>query len=110
MFCMINYKSLKREDVSGSVQKAEGEGENSADLGKIINIMQSDTMAVAQRFWDFSGIVTAPIRIAIAFMFLYSVLGRSAFGAVFVVCVAWLLSYPLGPYSVKVSLLFLLFC
>jgi hypothetical protein len=38
LFCALHYKSLKRQEVSGRVQK-EGEEKN-ADLGKIINLMQ----------------------------------------------------------------------
>lgn len=38
LFCTLHYKSLKRQEVSGRVQK-DGEMKN-ADLGKIINLMQ----------------------------------------------------------------------
>ena len=85
LFCIIHYKSLKRQEISGRVN-AEGET-SSADLGKTLNLMQSvfrdlnskpvliffrgDSNAVAQRFWDFSGIFTAPVRIIIALVFLY---------------------------------------
>jgi len=87
LFCTLHYKSLKRQEVSGRVQK-DGEMKN-ADLGKIINLMQyvatietgryvaeplicrDDSYAVAQRFWEFSGIFSSPIRIVIALVFLY---------------------------------------
>jgi hypothetical protein len=36
---MLHYKSLKREEASGHVSKGEDE-ESSADLGKIVNLMQ----------------------------------------------------------------------
>ena len=39
LFCIIHYKSLKRQEISGRV-KAEGETGN-ADLGKTLNLMQS---------------------------------------------------------------------
>ena len=38
LFCLIHYKSLKRQEISGRIQR-EGEATN-ADLGKIINLMQ----------------------------------------------------------------------
>lgn len=38
LFCAIHYKALKRQEVSGRIQR-EGEAKN-ADLGKIINLMQ----------------------------------------------------------------------
>ena len=86
MFCLLHYKSLKRRQLGGLVNKNGEPG--SADLGKIVNLMQyvawklilstranvmcrGDTYAVAQRFWEFSGICTSPIRIAIALTFLH---------------------------------------
>ena len=38
LFCALHYKSLKRREVSGRVQR-DGETKN-ADLGKILNLMQ----------------------------------------------------------------------
>jgi hypothetical protein len=40
LFCSIHYKSLKRQDISGGIKHEEGE-HASADLGKIVNLMQS---------------------------------------------------------------------
>ncbi|KAJ3535367.1 hypothetical protein NMY22_g6525 [Coprinellus aureogranulatus] len=102
LFCLIHYKSLRREEASGHVVKGEGE-EARADLGKIVNLMQGDTYAVAQRFWEFSGIVATPVRIAIALVFLYRVLGWSAFMGVAVACVTYGLNFPLMRYTVKLS-------
>lgn len=42
LFCALHYKALKRQDVSGKVSH-EGKGgdeQGSADLGKIVNLMQ----------------------------------------------------------------------
>lgn len=39
LFCLIHYKSLKREEATGHVAKTDGE-EARADLGKIVNLMQ----------------------------------------------------------------------
>ncbi|KDR85730.1 hypothetical protein GALMADRAFT_84830 [Galerina marginata CBS 339.88] len=101
LFCTLHYKSLKRQEVSGRVQR-EGETTN-ADLGKIINLMQGDTYAVAQRFWEFSGICTSPVRIAIALIFLYQILGWSALSGVVVVLVAFILNYPLARYDISIT-------
>lgn len=85
LFCTIHYKSLIRQDLSGHVG---GEDNKSADLGKIINLMQlvscvcsnvllmqsfsrGDAYTVAQRFWNFSGVFTSPVRLTIALAFLY---------------------------------------
>ncbi len=46
LFCALHYKALKRRDIGGNVnkgkgRKGEGEEENeSADLGKVVNLMQ----------------------------------------------------------------------
>ena len=39
LFCIMHYKSLKRQEISGRVN-SEGETSN-ADLGKTVNLMQS---------------------------------------------------------------------
>lgn len=39
LFCTLHYKSLKRQEISGRVNR-EGEEPNNADLGKIVNLMQ----------------------------------------------------------------------
>ncbi|KAJ2921432.1 hypothetical protein H1R20_g15658, partial [Candolleomyces eurysporus] len=102
LFCMLHYKSLKREEASGQVSKGEGE-ESSADLGKIVNLMQGDSYAVAQRFWEFSGLITAPVRITIAMIFLYKVLGWSALLGVAIVGITYILNYPLARYNISIT-------
>ncbi|KAF9567761.1 pleiotropic drug resistance ABC transporter [Agrocybe pediades] len=101
LFCLIHYKSLKRQEISGRVQR-EGETGN-ADLGKIINLMQGDTYAVAQRFWDASGLATTPVRIVIALYFLYQLLGWSTFPGVLVIIIVLCLNYPMAQYEVSIT-------
>ncbi|KJA28401.1 hypothetical protein HYPSUDRAFT_62031 [Hypholoma sublateritium FD-334 SS-4] len=101
LFCALHYKSLKRREVSGRVQR-EGETKN-ADLGKILNLMQGDTYSVAQRFWEFSGLFTSPVRIIIALTFLYQILGWSALSGVAVVLIAFTLNYPLAQYDISIT-------
>lgn len=73
MFCALHYKALKRRDLSGKVNKeGEKQEEKSADLGKVVNLMQGDAYAVAQRFWEFSPLFGAPVRLTIALVFLQS--------------------------------------
>lgn len=45
LFCALHYKALKRQDVSGKVAHEDDEQGN-ADLGKIVNLMQSVTFLV----------------------------------------------------------------
>jgi hypothetical protein len=40
LFCTLNYKALKRQDISGKASRDKEQTEN-ADLGKIVNLMQS---------------------------------------------------------------------
>lgn len=59
---------------------------------------------VAQRFWDFSAIATSPVRIIIALVFLYQILGWSALSGVIVVVIAYVLNYPLAKYNIFVCM------
>ncbi|KAG6813216.1 hypothetical protein H0H92_013103 [Tricholoma furcatifolium] len=102
LFCSIHYKSLKRQDLSGDVNGDENDTK-SADLGKIVNLMQGDAYTVAHRFWLFSGVFTSPIRLTIALVFLYQVLGWSALSGVAVILIAYGLNYPLATYNISVT-------
>ncbi|EMD33950.1 hypothetical protein CERSUDRAFT_117480 [Gelatoporia subvermispora B] len=102
LFCALHYKALKRRDITGKASENEN-GDQRADLGKIVNLMQGDAYAVAQRFWEFSGVFGAPVRLTIAMVFLYQVLGWSSFAAVIVVLVAYVLNYPLVKYNIYVA-------
>ncbi|CAL1717117.1 unnamed protein product [Somion occarium] len=105
LFCALHYKALKRRDVSGKTSHGDREGDDQggADLGKIVNLMQGDAYAVAQRFWEFSGIFAAPIRLAIAMTFLYQILGWSSLAGVVVVLLAYIVNYPLAKYNVYIT-------
>ncbi|KAI0833629.1 P-loop containing nucleoside triphosphate hydrolase protein [Trametes gibbosa] len=100
LFCALHYKALKRRDIGHQSAKKEDDDEGNADLGKIVNLMQGDAYAVAYRFWRFSGFFLAPVRLIIAMIFLYRVLGWSAFTAVVIVLVVYVLNYPLAKYDV----------
>ncbi|RDB29359.1 ATP-dependent bile acid permease [Hypsizygus marmoreus] len=102
LFCSLHYKSLKRQDISGQVTQEEDE-HKSTDLGKIVNLMQGDTYAVSQRFWEFSGIFTSPISLTIALVFLYQILGWSALSGVVVILLAYVVNYPLATYNVSIT-------
>ena len=40
-------------------------------LIQVLKVPRGDAYAVAQRFWEFSGIFVAPVRLTIAMIFLY---------------------------------------
>lgn len=102
LFCTLHYKALKRQEISGRIDHEKGK-ESNADLGKIVNLMQGDSYMVAQRFWDFSAIATSPVRIIIALVFLYQILGWSALSGVIVVVIAYVLNYPLAKYNIFIT-------
>ncbi|KAF7307138.1 P-loop containing nucleoside triphosphate hydrolase protein [Mycena indigotica] len=104
LFCALHYKSLVRQDMSGKVTTKDGEEtENAANLGKIVNLMQGDSYAVAQRFWEFSALFASPVRLVIALVFLYNILGWSALSGVVVVLLAYVVNYPLARYNIYIT-------
>ncbi|KAG5647717.1 hypothetical protein DXG03_008440 [Asterophora parasitica] len=102
LFCSLHYKSLRRQDITGHVREEE-DGQKSADLGKIVNLMQGDAYAVSHRFWEFSGLFSSPIRLTIALVFLYKILGWSALSGVVVILLAYIANYPLATYNISIT-------
>ncbi|KAH8835549.1 P-loop containing nucleoside triphosphate hydrolase protein [Flagelloscypha sp. PMI_526] len=103
LFCMLHYKALRRRDISGKTTTSGEKKEDNSDLGRIVNLMQGDAYAVAQRFWEFSALFSAPIRIVIALVFLYNILGWSALAGVAVFIVTSLLNWPLAQYNIHIT-------
>ncbi|CAE6434528.1 unnamed protein product [Rhizoctonia solani] len=105
LFCALHYKALKRRDLSGAIQtdKQDEKDTSSADIGRIVNLMQGDAYAVAQRFWEFSAVFSAPIRLGIALYFLYYLLGWSSLGGVLVVLFAYAINYPLARWNISTT-------
>ncbi|KAJ7161288.1 P-loop containing nucleoside triphosphate hydrolase protein [Mycena crocata] len=104
LFCTLHYKSLVRQEMSGKINTQEGDEEaDNANLGKIVNLMQGDSYAVSQRFWEFSAIFASPVRLVIALVFLYQILGWSALSGVVVVLLAYVVNYPLAKYNIYVT-------
>ncbi|CAE6506129.1 unnamed protein product [Rhizoctonia solani] len=105
LFCALHYKALKRRDLSGAIQtdKQDEKDTSGADIGRIVNLMQGDAYAVAQRFWEFSAVFSAPIRLGIALYFLYQVLGWSSLGGVLVVLFAYAINYPLARWNISIT-------
>ncbi|KAJ7109921.1 P-loop containing nucleoside triphosphate hydrolase protein [Mycena epipterygia] len=106
LFCTLHYKSLVRQEMSGKIntkEEDEEEADSNANLGKIVNLMQGDSYAVAQRFWEFSAIFASPVRLVIALVFLYQILGWSALSGVIVVLLAYVVNYPLAKYNIYIT-------
>ncbi|TFL03667.1 P-loop containing nucleoside triphosphate hydrolase protein [Pterulicium gracile] len=102
LFCAIHYKALLRQDLSGKTA-GEGKVEDAADLGKVVNLMQGDAYAVSLRFWQFSALFMAPVRLIIALGLLYHVLGWSSLFGVLMVVIAYVFNYPLAKYKIKLT-------
>ncbi|KAJ7751195.1 P-loop containing nucleoside triphosphate hydrolase protein [Mycena maculata] len=106
LFCTLHYKSLVRQEMSGKINTEKKGDESEADnanLGLILNLMQGDSYAVSQRFWEFSAIFASPVRLVIALVFLYQILGWSALSGVVVVLLAYIVNYPLAKYNIYVT-------
>ncbi|KAI1735926.1 ABC transporter [Xylaria scruposa] len=58
-------------------KKAQSPSRQPATIGKILNLMKSDVYEVAQRFWDFAGLITTPLQLVLSFVFLWRLLGWS---------------------------------
>ncbi|KAF8761483.1 ABC transporter transmembrane region [Rhizoctonia solani] len=103
LFCALHYKALKRRDLSGAAHtdKQDEKDTSSADIGRIVNLMQGDAYAVAQRFWEFSAVFSAPVRLGIALYFL--VLGWSSLAGVLVVLLAYAINYPLARWNISIT-------
>jgi hypothetical protein len=58
----------------GSRKKAT-ENKDIASMGKIMNLMRFDAYEVAQRFWEFSSIVTQPLSLIFSVVLIWQLLG-----------------------------------
>ncbi|KAI0533578.1 ABC transporter [Xylaria digitata] len=56
-------------------KKTKNPSNQPATMGKILNLMKSDVYDVAQRFWDFAGLITTPLQLVLSFVFLWRLLG-----------------------------------
>ncbi|KAL5532471.1 hypothetical protein ACEPAF_6041 [Sanghuangporus sanghuang] len=120
----IYDKALKRKDQSGIVnkqgeekgdeKKREGkkrktkedkgdEAKAGADIGKIVNLMAGDANRVAMVISGMYLIYAAPFEIVIASVFLYQLLGTSAFAGFAVLFLVWPLSNFLAHRAVRIQ-------
>ncbi|KAI0752843.1 multidrug resistance-associated ABC transporter [Daedaleopsis nitida] len=112
LMAAIYDKALKRKDFSGIVdkdgadKKAKSPGQEDpkgdepkagADIGKIVNLMAGDANRVSMTVSAMYFLYGAPFEVIIASMFLYQLLGWSAFAGFFVL----ILSAPLNNFISK---------
>ncbi|EJD03803.1 P-loop containing nucleoside triphosphate hydrolase protein [Fomitiporia mediterranea MF3/22] len=106
LFCAIHYKALKIRDHTSTARTSKEESitsVNSADLGKIVNLMQGDAYNLSLRFWQASTVFAATVRLILSLVFLYRVIGVSAFAGVVVVLVAYALNWPLAKANIHIT-------
>lgn len=119
LMAAIYDKALKRQDYSGIIDKDKAKEaadkkagikpvENptaddpkaGADVGKIVNLMAVDANRIAMMVSGVYFIYGSPFEIAIAMVFLYNLLGVSAFAGFVVLLVGW----PLNSFVAKRSI------
>ncbi|TBU25699.1 multidrug resistance-associated ABC transporter [Dichomitus squalens] len=115
----IYDKALKRKDFSGIVdkdkvaeQKKGGKGKDEAksdepkagaDIGKIVNLMAGDANRIAMTVSAMYFIYGAPFEIFIATLFLYQLLGWSAFAGFLVLLLTWPLNNFMARRAVRIQ-------
>ncbi|EKG12941.1 Putative ABC transporter protein [Macrophomina phaseolina MS6] len=77
---------------AGAKAAPQEEKKQPASMGKILNLMRNDVYEVAQRFWEFSDIFTKPLRMLVAVVLIWKLLGWPCLFGVTAVIVAQLLN------------------
>ncbi|KAH9854525.1 multidrug resistance-associated ABC transporter [Lenzites betulinus] len=121
LMASIYDKALKRKDFSGIVdkdaatkaadakdpsKKADPKADDpkaGADIGKIVNLMAGDANRISMTVSAMYFIYGAPFEIIIASVFLYQLLGLSAFTGFFVLLLTWPLNNFVARRSVRIQ-------
>ncbi|WRT70588.1 uncharacterized protein IL334_007586 [Kwoniella shivajii] len=109
----IYDKALRRKDASGIITAKEDESKDkegakvekksNADSGKVVNLMAGDTNRIGNTVSGGYYIYGAPFEIIVASIFLYNILGWSAFAGVVVLIIATPLNSFASKRSVKIT-------
>ncbi|KAI9056461.1 multidrug resistance-associated ABC transporter [Trametes sanguinea] len=118
LMASIYDKALKRKDFSGIVSKddakkkpgstkksdvKEDDPKAGADIGKIVNLMAGDANRISMTVSALYFIYGAPFEIVIASIFLYQLLGISAFTGFFVLLLSWPLNNFVSRRAVRIQ-------
>ncbi|KAF9027408.1 multidrug resistance-associated ABC transporter [Hymenopellis radicata] len=124
LMAAIYDKALKRKDFSGIVDKTEekkveapgprtaedkkkeekaDDPKAGADVGKIVNLMAGDANKISNMVSGAYYIYGAPLEIVIGSVFLYQLLGWSAFTGFLVLLLGWPLNSMLSKRSVRIQ-------
>ncbi|KAH8099895.1 multidrug resistance-associated ABC transporter [Cristinia sonorae] len=118
LMAAIYDKSLKRKDFSGIIDKdaaqkkdpkvvsAASKGDDpkaGADVGKIVNLMAGDANRISQTVCAIFMIYSAPFEIIVASLFLYQLLGISAFAGFVFLIIGWPLNNFISRRSIRIQ-------
>ncbi|KNZ78578.1 ATP-dependent bile acid permease [Termitomyces sp. J132] len=106
----MNEEGGKNEGMGGKNGKGKGgkkddenEPKAGADVGKIVNLMASDANRIAMTVSAMYFVYGAPLEIIIASIFLYQLLGLSAFAGFLVLLLGWPLNSYIARRSVRIQ-------
>ncbi|WOO78778.1 ATP-dependent bile acid permease [Vanrija pseudolonga] len=105
----IYEKALKRKDTSGVVGEKAGEEDDdkkeggTAEAGKVVNLMASDANRISGTAASMTFIWSSPIEAVIATVFLYQLLGWSAFAGILALVLAMPLNSILMKRNIKIQ-------
>ncbi|KAF7329698.1 hypothetical protein MKEN_00233000 [Mycena kentingensis (nom. inval.)] len=109
LMAAIYDKALKRVDLSGVVVSASGEKgkvaerKTGADIGTIVNLMSGDAHKVGMQTSNLYIICGTPLELFLGSLFLYQLLGWSAFTGFLVLLLGWPLNSILTKQSVNIQ-------
>ncbi|KAI8938441.1 hypothetical protein NX059_004334 [Plenodomus lindquistii] len=92
--------SLPRMLVMRSKEEPKKEEKQAASMGKILNLMRNDVYEVAQRFWDFSDIITKPAGAIFATLLIWRMLGWACLLGVLALGASQLINLVIARYQV----------
>ena len=81
-----------------SVQAQVKDDKDAASMGKILNLMRNDAYEIAQRFWEFSDIVTKPAGAIFATILIWRMLGWACLLGVVALAASQLLNIVIARF------------
>lgn len=82
-------------------QKAAPTPKEPASMGKILNLMRNDVYEVAQRFWEFQGLIQKPLSVIFSFTLVIKLLGWPSMLAVFAMALAQILNFVFAKVMIR---------
>lgn len=80
------FRRAHCESESAPASSSAPSSQSPASTGKILNLMRNDVYEVAQRFWEFSSLITKPLNFALSLVLIWRFLGpASLLGLAFLV-------------------------